>query len=185
MIVGITNWGIEVSREVQESSVKYIVQNEPSAGVLRIAIEEQRREYDLLNDAKHRVAAKTLTLAGAGLALLTFLYSSGKLFIPNEMYGKVFYAVGALLTLGAVSVLLYATKPAGRWELPPEVGHLENLNEKDERRYLEYVKDRYLACYQLNAKHYQTKQRLMNMSFYPLVFGAIILIVIRIFGGQV
>lgn len=173
-----------MTQELKEIDIKYVVQNEPSIEVLRITIEEQRREYDLLNEAKHQVATKTLTLAGAGLALLTFLYSSGDLFVPNELYGKVFYIVGAFLTIGAVCVLLYATKPSGRWELPPETSRLENLDDKDERKYLEYVKDRYLTCYNLNAKHYQTKQRLMNTSFYPLVFGAIILVTIKIFGGQ-
>lgn len=155
-----------------------------SKEVLRIALEEQRREYDELTAMKNAVAVKTLTLTGAGLALLTYLYGGGNLFFPQELYGRVFYIVGALLTVGSVSVLLFATKPTGKWELPPQDVDLEELTEDDEREYLEYMKRRYLTCWNLNSKYYNMKQRLMNMSFYPLVFGAIILVVIKIFGGQ-
>lgn len=134
---------------------------------------------------KQNVNIKTLTLAGAGLAVLTYLYGSGDFFIPDEVYGKIFYAIGATLLVGAVSVLLYAVKPSGKWELPTETKQsLQGLSETDKRKYLEYVKDRYIYCYTENGRYYHSKQRLMNLSFYPLVFGAIILVVIKIFGGQ-
>jgi len=170
--------------DTTNDKTKHTSKDGPSIEVLRITVEEQRREYDILSDSKHRVANKTLTLTGAGLALLTFLYADGEIFIPTEIYGQIFYTVGALLNIGALATLLFATKPSGTWELPPEIDTLESLDEKDERKYLEYIKNRYITCYKSNAKHYQTKQRLMNMSFYPLVFGAIILIIIKLFGGQ-
>lgn len=163
---------------------KYVLKKVPSVEVLRIAIDEQRRVYDEISNSKHAVAVKTITLAGAGLALLTYLYADGNLFIPDEQYGKIFYFVGALLTLSAISMLLFATKPLGKWMVPTENTRLKELAERDERKYLEYVSKSYTDCFDHNLKHYHHKQRLMNYAFYPLVFGAIILVVIKIFGGQ-
>lgn len=158
----------------------------PSIEVLRLAVQEQRRVYDEVNIASQQVRVRILTLVGAGLALLTYLYSnqgsSNPLFIPSTLYGKIFYMFGLLLTLGSIGLLLFATKPGGTHELPTESVHLSNLTEKDEYAYLEYLKDRYLQCYQQNSAHYSSKFKLLNLSFLPLVFGATILIVLKTFG---
>lgn len=156
----------------------------PSVPVLQATIAEQQRVYDELVESKRQVNIKTLTLGGAGLALFTYLYTGGDLFIPDEIYGRILYVIGAVLALGAEGVLLFAIKPSGRWELPTESEHkLKNLSETSERDYLEYIKDRYIYCFKHNSKHYSKKQRLMNLSFFPLVFGAIILVAIKVLEG--
>jgi len=159
----------------------------PSIEVLRIAIDEQRREHDELTSAFERLRFKILTLLGGGLALLTFLYSNpnpkNPLFLPSELYGKIFYFAGLVLIVGALSALLHATRPSGVWEVAPEADKLKRLSEDDQAKYLAYVSKRYLVCYKNNCKEYSTKHKFLNMSFYPLVFGAIILIVIKLFGG--
>lgn len=157
---------------------------QPSVPVLKTAIEEQRRVYDELVDSKKHLDIKTLTLTGAGLALLTYLYASGSLFIPEQLYGQILYVVGALLLFGAVGTLLYAVKPSGQWEFPTETDEkLVNLSETDEQAFLIYVKNRYIYCYKHNIKYYSKKQRLMNLSFFPLVFGGIILVGIKVLEG--
>ena len=158
-----------------------------SKEVLLISIDEQRRVYDELNEYSNQVKVKILTLLGAGLALLTFLYANpsdkeNPLFIPPTLYGKIFYVAGIVLTLGALSILLYATKPGGEHEVPTEVAVLKDLDTREEYEFLEYVNDRYIACYKVNVSHYQSKYKLLNIAFLPLVFGAIILIVLKIFG---
>lgn len=157
----------------------------PSIPVLQATIAEQRRVYDELVDMKRQVNIKTLTLTGAGLALLTYLYSGGNLFIPDEIYGRILYVIGAILTFGAIGTLMYAVKPKGNWEMPTETEEkLKHLSDQDEREYLEYVKNRYIYCYEHNTKYYHSMQRLMSLAFYPLVFGAIILVTIKVLEGN-
>jgi hypothetical protein len=57
---------------------------------LSIALEEQRRVYDWISDNYEQVRVKILTILGGGLAALTFLYASGQLFIPPQVYGRIF-----------------------------------------------------------------------------------------------
>src|SRR4051812_24138100 len=99
-------------KEVREIVQALSAVKKPNAAVLRIAIEEQRRVYDELNEATASIKIKILTLTGAGLALLTFLYANpsnlkNPLFIPPQIYGKIFYIVGLILTLGSLGMLLY------------------------------------------------------------------------------
>ena|SRR5579862_8159721 len=164
-------------------------QSKPSVEVLRVAIEEQRRFHDELTEAYHGVSVKILTLAGGGLALLTFLYSNpadpkNPLFIPQQLYGKIIYFAALLSTLAALGLLIHGIKPTGQWEVAPETEALESLDETDEHKYLLYVKNRYVACFKNNLKEYSFKHKYLKLSFYPLVFGAIILVVIKLFGAQ-
>lgn len=64
--------------------------------ILEIAIEEQRRVFDHLNAGYEQAKVKLLTFIGAGLALMTYLFSSGNLFVPEELYGKIFYFTGLI-----------------------------------------------------------------------------------------
>jgi hypothetical protein len=151
--------------------------------ILRIAIEEQRRVYDWLCVSYEQARVKILAFLGGGLALMTFLYSDRRLFIPHEVYGKIFYFVGLGLILGALGILFHALR-AMPWEFPIETKDLKKLPTKKKVKYLEYTKERYLICYDINIKAYETKQKYLNMAFYPLIFGAIILVVLNLFGGQ-
>ena len=172
---------------LEDDKGKYMAKIEvtgPSVEVLKVTIDEQRRVYDELVDSKKHLDIKTLTLTGAGLALLTYLYASGNLFVPEQLYGQILYVIGAVLAFGAVGTLLYAVKPSGQWQFPTETDEkLVDLAEADEQAYLVYVKNRYIYCYKNNIKYYSKKQRLMNLSFFPLVFGGIILVAIKVLEG--
>jgi hypothetical protein len=150
--------------------------------ILKIAIEEQRRVCDWITHNYDNVRNKILALLGGGLAALTFLYASdGGLFIPEEVYGKIFYFSGLFLTLMALSTLIAALRPMP-WEFTIEDKELNKIDTvSSELEYLQYTKEKHMEAYKLNIHTYEYKQRLFNFSLYPLVFGAMILTVIKLF----
>jgi len=84
--------------------------------------------------------------------------------------------------IGAISLLMTNLTGAD-WEVSTENKKLARLSEEDEAEYLEYVKERYIECYNTNVNTYTRKQNILNKAFFPLVFGAIILVVLNLFGG--
>lgn len=150
--------------------------------ILRMAIEEQRRVSDWIAHNYDNVRNKILTLLGGGLASLTFLYASGNsLFIPPEVYGKIFYFSALGMVIVALSVLIVALRPIP-WEFTIEDRDLNKIQDvKSELDYLEYIKQKYMDTYKINIYAYEYKQKLFNFSLYPLVFGVIILVVIKLF----
>jgi hypothetical protein len=78
---------------------------------------------------------------------------------------------------------MMALKPM-HWEFPIELKDLENIKETTAEEYLDYVNKRYLLCYNMNIVGYELKHRLFNACFYPLIFGAILLVVLKIFGER-
>ena len=149
---------------------------------LETMIEELRRMNDWVDHAYQRVKTKTLTFLGGGLAVLTFLYSNGETFIPTETYGRIFYFCGLGAVLGAIIMLFAALLPR-MWEFSIESKDIDTVEKYSGVEYLKYVKDRLFLTYRTNIETYDKNQRLLNRSFYPLVFGAIILVVLKIFGA--
>jgi hypothetical protein len=154
--------------------------------ILIVAIEEQRRVYDWVSANLRHTRNKTVTYLGAGLAILTFLYSHpnkyGATFIPPQTYGKVFYFAGLGLVLLALALLAIALKTV-KWEFPTEDKDLKSLKHNSRLSYLKYVKERYRLCYKINTKYCEDKHALLNMAFPALLLGAIILAVLNLFGA--
>ena len=153
------------------------------AYILELMISEIRRADDWVNDGYKRVKTKTLTFLGGSFALLTFLYADGVTFIPKEVYGKIFYFAGLGLILGGMIALFVSLHPR-RWEFSLESKDLPRLIKGSKLEYLEHVKDRYLFAYKANLKTHDKNAILLNRSFYPLILGATILVVLKIFGTE-
>lgn len=95
-----------------------ITSSKDREGVLELALEELRIIYARLDVSQATIKLRVLTFLGAGLALLSYLFSTrGDLFIPSERYGKVFYFIGLGLIISAISMLLHALRP-GFWAVP-------------------------------------------------------------------
>lgn len=158
-------------------------QTEPplSDEILKLTIEELRRTLDWLDAAYSSVKTKTLTFIGGGLAVLTFLYASGDLFFPDEFYGRIFYVTGLGLMVSAIIMLFVSMWPR-TWEFTIEGDDLDDMNFEDENHYLQYVKNNYMKAYRANSITYSKNHRILHMSFFPLVVGAIMLVVLKIFG---
>lgn len=148
--------------------------------LLELSIVEQKLVYHDLNDNYRQIKVRTIAFLGAGFAVMTFLYSSGEIFYPKQTYGKLFYLSGLGLVIAGFSLLFVALQ-AVHWEFPTEKERLKKLDFSSKRKYLEYIRDRYLLCYSINASVCEKKHRLLRMSFYPLVIGLIILIVLKLF----
>ncbi len=158
-------------------------QTEPpiSDETLGVTIEELRRTMDWLSSAYDTVKTKTLTYIGAGLALLTFLYANGDIFFPSETYGRIFYIIGFALIVSALVMLFVSMLPRS-WEFSIDSDDLDDMNFVDTNHYLQYVKNNYMNAYRRNRRTYQKNHRILALSFFPLIIGAIILIVLKIFG---
>lgn len=154
-----------------------------SKEINRIAIDELRRSYDSVQRAVDQLRIKTITFIAATFALMTYLYSDGNLFIPIELYGKIFYFMGLGATLTSIAIFLLQLRPH-LWMLTTEIKELKNIKQSTEEDYLEYVKSEYIDCYVHNARTYEIKHKYFNIGFILLVFGAFTLLTIKTFTQQ-
>ncbi|HYH74510.1 MAG TPA: hypothetical protein VD735_00965 [Candidatus Saccharimonadales bacterium] len=166
---------------------------EPSVEVLRIAVDEQRRFHDELTASFSSLRSKILYFIGATLAVMTFLYAGAssasgegagvreRLFIPDELYGLIFYFVGLACLLYALAKLVHGAKPDARWRVPFEQEEYATLAEQDEKAYLIKLKDEYVKATAHNLKVHAKKGESITSSFYPLLVGAILLVALRYF----
>ncbi|MCA9325559.1 hypothetical protein KDA23_05875 [Candidatus Saccharibacteria bacterium] len=152
--------------------------------VNQVAIDELRRSNAKLDKAVDQLRVKTLTFIAAGFALLTYLYKDGNLFIPVELYGRIFYFVGLASILSALILFLLGLRPYP-WMLTTEIKQLKKIPQRSENQYLEYVKGEYISCFEKNGATYEIKHRSFNLGFILLILGASILVVIKTFPGRV
>lgn len=158
--------------------------------VLRIAVEEQRRFHDELTSSYRSMRLRIITFIGAILALLAFLYSGStdrnvntlrRLFIPDTQYGMIFYFLGLGFLLYALAKLVHGARPNGRWGVPIDLHSLESLDEKDTVKYLMKLKNEYIKVARDNMSEHAKKHEALRDSFYPLLIGAILLVVLKYF----
>jgi hypothetical protein len=150
--------------------------------LLEVAIEEQRRVYDGLCDNHQQVKSRTVVFLAAAFAAMTFLYSDGKIFYPTQQYGRIFYLAALGLVLFGFTQLFIALQGT-YWEFPTERARLLKLDFPTRKRYLEYVRDRYIYCYDHNVQVCEKKHKLLKVSFTPLIIGVTILVLMKIFKG--
>lgn len=155
---------------------------------LELAIEEQRRDWDALNQAYEYAKSKNITFLAAAFALLGYLYATNlkpdeslraKLFIPHEPYGIVIYALSAGIYLFGILALMFALRPRS-WSTAYD-NNQEEILLNDYEGYLRYMRKRYLHCYGINIDSYNAKYSLIERAFLPLILGGIMLLVLKIF----
>lgn len=160
---------------------------------LELALEEQRRDYDVLLGLYESIKLKNFTFLTAALGLMGYLYTSSanankgeglreKLFIPDESYGVILYAFGLVLILFAISILMVALTKTRTWSTAFDA-NLDELAPKQYDSYLKFMHKRYLDIARTNCRSYDFKRQLINLSFIPLVLGGTILLLLKTFGG--
>lgn len=158
--------------------------------ILEVTIEELRRRYDKICQDYDTARIKILTLFGGGLAFLSFLYSGktqegrADIFFPTNLDERIFYIIGLGLFLAAICIFFWAIRPSD-WALPLSVSEVskleEHYNTKD--KILEYVKDEYLTATNFCMNQLAIKVKLLDTGANMLFIGAIILLVLKYFGG--
>ena len=155
---------------------------------LELAVVEQRRDWDALNQAYESAKRKNISFLAAAFALLGYLYGSNiqphksireRLFIPHEAYGIIIYGLAAALYLFAIAALMMALRSNG-WLTAYENEQEDELLE-DYEKYLKYMQKRCLKCSDNNLSSYNAKYSWLEMSFLPLLLGGILLLVLKIF----
>jgi len=117
--------------------------------VLELSLEELRIIYARLDASMHTTRLRILTFLGAGLALLSYLYSGGDLFIPPERYGRVFYFLGLGLLTAGLCFLLQAIRP-NQWSVPLEANLIKLNRLKTKLGFLEEVVEQYVESMVMN-----------------------------------
>ncbi len=150
--------------------------------ILELTIQEQRHVYDVLCDTHQQVKGRTVVFLAAAFAALTFLYADGNTFYPDQLYGRIFYLASLGLVLTGFGLLFVALQSA-YWQFPTERSRLLSLDFPTRKKYLEYIKARYISCYDHNVQVCERKHKLLKYSFVPLVVGVTILVLLKLFRG--
>ena len=157
---------------------------------LKTYIAEQQRYHDELTRNYQHKQTKIVTYIGAILAFLAFLYSGAlnsaeptliRLFIPEELYGQIFYVAGLFMLIYALSKLIHGARPNGEWTVAINSKDVKMVEETSEDDYLLKLKDDYESARSDNIIQNNKKHLAIRDSFYPMLMGAIIMIVLRYF----
>jgi hypothetical protein len=168
--------------------------NERAAPILLVALDEQRRFHQELTNSFDNIKRKIVLYIGAILAVLTFLYSGAldetktmrqRLFIPDELYGMIFYFFGLACLVYALFVLIRAMRTDTQWEVFSDTTErrvVGSIDEKlDEDEYLQEMVNGYETATGKNLQAHRIKSIALQNAFLPMIGGAIILVVLRFF----
>lgn len=157
---------------------------------LKLYVAGQQKFHDELTTAHIGVINRIVTYIGAVLAFLTFLYIGAldttksvaeRLFIPDELYGKIFYVAGLFFILLALGRLIHGFRPNGTWSVGFRSSDINEIEEMDEEAYLIKLKNDNDEARKSNISQYEKAFGSLKAAFYPLLIGAIVLIVLRYF----
>jgi hypothetical protein len=157
---------------------------------LKHYVSEQHRFHDELTKANDAIKNKIVAYIGAIFAFLAFIYVGAldatktvpeRLFIPDELYGKIFYAAGLFFILLALGKLIHGSRPSGYWSVGFQSSDLENIEIMEEEEYLVKLKNDNDDARKENLRQYDKSYAALKDAFYPMLLGAIILVVLRYF----
>jgi len=154
---------------------------------VNLIIEEQRRDYDYLQNIYERAGAKENVLLAAGYGVVIYLYSTPassagngiikRLFIPSQDYGLVIYVIAAAFFLYHLFKLTLNVFGDSKWETAYQTS--KSSYSKDPLAIAKYVKKRYDTAHEVNVTSYLKRKRDLKICFYCILISAIILIVIK------
>ena len=168
--------------------------DESAIHILSTTLDEQRRFHDEITKSFDNIKSKIILYIGAILAVMTFLYSSAldggkttqeRLFIPKELYGVLFYFFGLMCLIYALSVLIRAMRMDTQWEVYTETAERHVVGGVDEKlahqEYLQEMVNGYETAISKNLRSHRIKSVAIQTAFSPMIAGAIILVVLRLF----
>lgn len=159
-----------------------MTKQDQSTEIYKTSIDELRRMHDEITNCYREAKTKILTFMGGDLAILSYLYSSGKLFFPKEVYGQIFYIVGLALCIFALTLLFLAIQPIP-WTIPTERKKQRKIEQNEYLPYLIYTQETYLDAIENNLPLYEKKQKYLNIAVSSLVIGAVLLLIIKNFSN--
>jgi|GEM_PF-932159 len=179
-----------ITELIKEIEAHYKESVAPDKKALKLYIKEQQRYHDELTSSYGELRTKIQAYIGAILAFLAFLYAGAldahkttlqRLFIPDALYGKIFYFFGLFLIFYGLGKLVHGSRPKGVWTVALQSKDVKNVERMSEAEYLINLKDSYEDARRDNIRQYNTKADSFRDAFYPLLLGAIIMIVLRYF----
>lgn len=154
--------------------------------ILQSALEEVRIKYQNLNATYTSLGSKIFTLIATELVILTFIFSfevgdNQALFQLDSPALVTFFGIGTTATVIALGLLFWAAT-SNKWAEPAEKKELSLLRYLTHIDYLQDMKDDYLIAIRFCAGRYSQRRIAFDWSVILFVFGAILLMVIKIGG---
>jgi ABC-type enterobactin transport system permease subunit len=149
---------------------------------LLTAVKELHRIYDHISNTYDQLRIKALALIAGEIAVVSFIFA-GDFKLPKVVYGIVFFGVG-IGSLVAAFIVFLLTISSLNWAIPVEFKEIREIEKyENEAKFLEYVRKDYLEAVEHCLSVVNRRVRRFDLGLYLLLFGAIILLVIK-FGGN-
>lgn len=143
-----------------------------------LLLHEHRERLRGINVACKELRNRMLLFLTADLAVLAYCFTNAEEYLPAELYGVIFFALGVASLIASVCVItafLCIVKPWSPTEIP-DIQHLDY-----EKEILQATIQSYQSSCE-NAQRKLARQHLIaNLALLLFLIGAIIVIIIKIF----
>jgi hypothetical protein len=157
--------------------------------LLEEQVVEVRRLYDYISGSMDRLRTKTLALLAGEVAIVSFLFSSGKTDenrdIITSVSDIVFFGTGVALLALAFVLFLWLLQPVD-WEHPPDTAELLESDRHfggNGEKFLERVLKHYLRVIPECNRKLSSRSRKFVQAVYFLAIGVFIVAVLKYGNG--
>lgn len=147
---------------------------------LTFQLEEWRRKYDKEDTLYNSMRTRMFTLLSIQLAIMAYLFSDLGSVVPEELYGIIFFGIGALGLFVSISILFYYYRSINNWPTPIADLEIEKINNNPTRvNTLTVACQDYEAAYNDACAIYGKRAKALNLSLHVFTISVIILLVLK------
>lgn len=147
---------------------------------ITLQLHELRRKYDKIDTLYNSMRTRMFTLLSIQLAIMAYLFSDLSSLVPNELYGILFFAAGAIGLGISISTLFFYYRSINNWPTPVGPVETEKINNNPTRiNALRVVLDDYEVAYDKACHIYSKRAKALNFSLHAFTISAIILLVLK------
>lgn len=150
-------------------------------GKTDFCIEVEQKRYETLNKSYTDTKNRRLLLLSVEMAIFTFLFSNLQDLIPNELYGIIFFAIGALAAVASLVLSFYHCRPAS-W--PDPIGPVEKVKIEattEENVWKQIALEDYEAANRECKRLLEVYAKTLKWSLFFFVVSITILLIIKYF----
>ncbi len=139
--------------------------------------------YEQISNTYDQLRVKAVALIAGEVALVAFIFTTSKLTIPVEYYGRIFFFTGIVSLITSFGFLFW-TISALDWKMPTDLFDSDEIIRKypTEKEFLKYVHHEYVISISHCLPRVDKRAKRFNWTLYLLAASAIVLLVIK-FGG--
>lgn len=155
------------------------IKDDDKPEVIKTSIQELKSLYQRIDTNWINLKNRTLGLLAGEVAVVSFIFTDNT-FVPKEIYGRVYFAVGIGLVSLAFALLLFILATSS-WRMPYDVETSQKLYKRFDSHldFLEHIREDYEQCINFCLVKMAFRARLYNISLLALSSGIIMLLVLR------